>query len=38
MVGLPEDWTALGNQGEAISDYAKYKAIGNAIAAHVRNI
>lgn len=32
LMGLPEGWTALGNKGEAISDYARYKAIGNAIA------
>lgn len=31
-MGLPEGWTALGNKNEAISDYARYKAIGNAIA------
>lgn len=32
LMGLPEGWTALGNKNEAISDYARYKAIGNAIA------
>lgn len=32
LMGLPEGWTALGNKDEAISDYARYKAIGNAIA------
>ncbi|GIN71747.1 hypothetical protein J14TS2_22220 [Bacillus sp. J14TS2] len=32
LMGLPEDWTALGNKGEAISDNARYKALGNAIA------
>jgi len=31
LMGLPEGWTAHGNKGEAISDYARYKAIGNAI-------
>ena len=32
LMGLPEGWTAFGNKDEAISDYARYKAIGNAIA------
>src|SRR5699024_6897538 len=32
LMGLPEGWTGLGNKGEVISDYARYKAIGNAIA------
>src|SRR5690625_3404430 len=32
LMGLPEGWTALGHKDEAISDYARYKAIGNAIA------
>ena len=32
LMGLPEGWTAFGNKGEVISDYARYKAIGNAIA------
>ncbi|MDQ0273524.1 DNA cytosine methyltransferase [Cytobacillus purgationiresistens] len=32
LMGLPEGWTALGYKDEAISDYARYKAIGNAIA------
>src|SRR5699024_11449818 len=32
LMGLPEGWTALGNGNEIISDYARYKAIGNAIA------
>src|SRR5699024_7922629 len=32
LMGLPEGWTALGNGNEVISDYARYKAIGNAIA------
>ena len=31
-MGLPEGWIVLGNKGESISDYARYKAIGNAIA------
>ncbi len=31
LMGLPEGWTALGNENEIISDYARYKAIGNAI-------
>ncbi len=32
LMGLPEGWTALGHRDEPISDYARYKAIGNAIA------
>lgn len=32
LQGLPTDWTAQGVQGEAISDNARYQAIGNAIA------
>lgn len=32
LMGLPEGWTAWGNGNEVISDYARYKAIGNAIA------
>lgn len=32
LMGLPEGWTALGHKDEAISDYARYKALGNAIA------
>ncbi len=32
LMGLPEGWTALGHKDETISDYARYKAIGNAIA------
>ncbi|MGX4670504.1 DNA cytosine methyltransferase [Cerasibacillus sp. JNUCC 74] len=32
LMGLPEGWTALGHENESISDYARYKAIGNAIA------
>ncbi len=32
LMGLPEGWTAVGNKEEVISDYARYKAIGNAIA------
>jgi len=32
LMGLPEGWTALGDGNEIISDYARYKAIGNAIA------
>lgn len=32
LMGLPEGWTALGHKDEAISNYARYKAIGNAIA------
>ncbi|MGY0695024.1 DNA cytosine methyltransferase [Virgibacillus sp. FSP13] len=31
LMGLPENWTALGNKGESISDYARYKALGNSI-------
>jgi len=29
---LSESWTALGHKNEVISDYARYKAIGNAVA------
>jgi len=32
LMGLPEGWTAFGSKNEAISDYARYKALGNAIA------
>src|SRR5699024_10644142 len=32
LMGLPEGWRALGNENEVMSDYARYKAIGNAIA------
>src|SRR5690625_1579308 len=32
LMGLPGGWTAIGYKDEAISDYARYKAIGNAIA------
>ncbi|MEK3889807.1 DNA cytosine methyltransferase [Bacillus sp. FSL K6-3431] len=32
LMGLPENWTGLGHKGEVISDYARYKALGNAIA------
>ena len=32
LMGLPESWTAFGSKDEAISDHARYKAIGNAIA------
>lgn len=32
LMGLPEGWTACGDQDKAISDYARYKAIGNSIA------
>ncbi|HLQ74186.1 MAG TPA: DNA cytosine methyltransferase [Bacillota bacterium] len=32
LMGLPEGWTALGHKDEAISDHARYKALGNAIA------
>ncbi|MEB5457306.1 MULTISPECIES: DNA cytosine methyltransferase [Virgibacillus] len=32
LMGLPEGWTTLGNKDELISDYARYKALGNAIA------
>jgi DNA (cytosine-5)-methyltransferase 1 len=31
-MGLPEGWITFGNNSEVISDYARYKAIGNAIA------
>src|SRR5699024_2704556 len=32
LMGLPEGWTAFGSKNEIISDYARYKALGNAIA------
>jgi DNA (cytosine-5)-methyltransferase 1 len=32
LMGLPEGWTAYGCKGEAISDAARFKALGNAIA------
>jgi len=32
LMGLPEGWTAYGSGGEAISDNARCKALGNAIA------
>jgi len=32
LMGLPEGWTAYGCKGETISDGARYKALGNAIA------
>lgn len=32
LMGLPEGWTALGHKDEAISDHARYKALGNGIA------
>lgn len=32
LMGLPEGWTALGHKDETISDHARYKALGNAIA------
>lgn len=31
-MGLPDGWTALGHEGEIISNAARYKALGNAIA------
>lgn len=32
LMGLPEGWTLLGAEGQVISDGARYKALGNAIA------
>lgn len=32
LMGLPEGWTEQGGEGERISDNARYKALGNAIA------
>ena len=32
LMGLPDGWTALGHNGESISDGARYKALGNSIA------
>ena len=32
LMGLPEGWTAYGNLGQPISDNARCKALGNAIA------
>lgn len=31
-MGLPEGWTKYGADGKKISDYARYHALGNAIA------
>lgn len=31
LMGLPEGWTELGHDGKRISDYARYKALGNSI-------
>jgi len=31
LMGLPDDWTKYGKDGELISDTARYKALGNAI-------
>lgn len=31
-MGLPERWTKYGVNGKQISDYARYHALGNAIA------
>jgi len=32
LMGLPDGWTAYGYKGDTISDGARYKALGNAIA------
>ena len=32
LMGVPEGWTAYGHEGEIISDSARWKALGNAIA------
>ena len=32
LMGLPDGWTAYGNLGQPISDNARCKALGNAIA------
>lgn len=32
LMGVPDGWTAYGHEGESISDGARYKALGNAIA------
>lgn len=32
LQGYPDNWTALGEHGESISDTARYKAIGNSVA------
>lgn len=32
LMGLPDGWTAYGADGDAISDRARYEALGNAIA------
>lgn len=32
LMVLPEGWTAIGYKDETISDYARYKVIGNTIA------
>lgn len=31
LMGLPDGWTALGVDGEPISESARYRALGNAI-------
>ena len=31
-MGLPDDWTKYGNTGNINSDYARWRALGNAIA------
>jgi site-specific DNA-cytosine methylase len=35
LQGFPDDWTALGADGRPISDAARYRAIGNAVAVPV---
>lgn len=32
LMGLPKGWTAYGNKNQVMSDYARYKALGNSIA------
>ena len=32
LMGLPDGWTAYGAEGDAISDRARYEALGNAVA------
>ena len=32
LMGLPENWTKYGADGKSISDRARYRVLGNAIA------
>ncbi|WP_066043974.1 DNA cytosine methyltransferase [Bathymodiolus septemdierum thioautotrophic gill symbiont] len=35
LQGLPDNWTALGEDGEQISDSQRYKCCGNAVTVNV---